>query len=842
MASEMAATAAAPGRERLELEDIQRLLIQGYSRRRHACYALLTVTDRARAKAWLAAQIPRIGTAHPDDRASDRTRPDSRLAVAFSWPGLRALGFPDDDPEFEGFVGEFREGMVAPHRSRILGDTEQNAPEAWEWGGPNSDEIHVLLMVFAASVEQLRTDWGALEAELDGLALVASLYGYLREDCREHFGFRDGISQPYIEGSDTHLRPSGRHAAALAVKAGEFVLGHANEFGVRPASPSVARELDPGNARLHPHPEAPAQRLDFGRNGTYLVLRQLQQHVEAFDQFVQQQARALRIDPELLAAKLVGRWKSGAPLVLAPRADDPSLETENGFGFYEEDRHGLRCPLGAHIRRSNPRDSLASEALHVTPETSSLLANRHRLIRRGRLYEKEDGEKGILFVALNANLQRQFEFVQQHWINGDKFGGLLDERDPTVGAMPGGPNRMTLQGCPVSQRIEGIPPFVRVRGGAYFFMPGLRALGFLTRLPDASPPPRPRFGEVRPFRPRRWWAQADLQTLRREIQAWLRIDPPQLAKLSARREERRFPMRDGTGDVLLASYDHPARDAGRKPLALLIHGLPGSDKSAVVVHTAAALLRCGYPVLRLNLRGAGPSQGKTQQLYHAGRSQDLHQVLEGLPAELSEQGVVLVAYSLGANMLLKALGEGIRGSVRGAVAISAPLDLAETAQHLLGLRGYRRLIYVRYLLCQTKRQVLKLKGLKPAQREAIAGARSFQEFDERFLARFSGFDGADDYYDKSSSGQFLAGIQVPTLLIHAPNDPIVPVDAYHRFDWKSNPKLYPLLSAAGGHAGFHGRGSPVAWHDRVLRVFLERLPAVNGSPSHRPAPRSPHPQ
>jgi predicted alpha/beta-fold hydrolase len=256
----------------------------------------------------------------------------------------------------------------------------------------------------------------------------------------------------------------------------------------------------------------------------------------------------------------------------------------------------------------------------------------------------------------------------------------------------------------------------------------------------------------------------------------------------------------------------------------VIHGLPGSEKSAVVVHTAGALLRAGFPVLRLNLRGAGPSCGHTRQLYHAGRSEDLHRVLAQLSPDLARNGIALVAFSLGANMMLKALGEpDLDARVRAAVSVSAPIDLAEVAHHLLGLGALRRWIYVGSLLRSAKQQAGKVIGLTDAQRRAIRSARSFFEFDDDFLARFSGFSDAAAYYRESSAQSKLANIRVPTLLIHAPNDPIVPIDAYRRFDWKSNPALCPLLSAAGGHAGFHGQDSRVAWHDRCIAAFLEQI-------------------
>ena len=326
-----------------------------------------------------------------------------------------------------------------------------------------------------------------------------------------------------------------------------------------------------------------------------------------------------------------------------------------------------------------------------------------------------------------------------------------------------------------------------------------------------------RVGDFPEFRPRRFWSQRDLQTLRNEILFFARPRLPASETVA-------FPMGDGTPDVLLGSYHRPPEPAGPKPLVVVIHGLPGSEGSAVVVHSAAALLRAGFPVLRLNLRGAGPSCGRTRGLYHAGRSRDLHRVLAQLPPETAEHGIALVAFSLGANMMLKALAEPeLDARVRAAIAVSAPLDLAEVASHLLKLGWIRRSIYVGSLLRSARNQACQVIGLSEAQLRAIRGARSFFEFDQEFLAPFSGYPDAHAYYQASSSQSKLAQIRVPTLLIHAPNDPIVPIDPYLRFDWATNPMLCPLLSAQGGHAGFHGRGSRTAWHDRCIEQFLGQI-------------------
>jgi Dyp-type peroxidase family len=240
--------------------------------------------------------------------------------------------------------------------------------------------------------------------------------------------------------------------------------------------------------------EEHAGKRDLGRNGSYLVFRQLAQDVKGFWEFFRQ-ATGDGEDADStacihLAAKMVGRWPSGAPVTKAPERDDPALGNDNDFGYHERDAAGLKCPIGAHIRRTNPRDSLEPDP---GSEKSVEFADRHRILRRGRAYgdpvvesmQPEEimqsdaaGERGLHFICLNANISRQFEFVQQTWTNNPRFDGLYDDPDPIVG--PGG--KFTEQATPVRRRIHDVPRFVTVRGGAYFFLPGLRALRYLAAL------------------------------------------------------------------------------------------------------------------------------------------------------------------------------------------------------------------------------------------------------------------------------------------------------------------------------------------------------------------------
>lgn len=459
--------------EPIELQDIQGIVAYAYLRRQHACYVLLTVepgrvTDVRR---WLG----RLRL-HVDAAADHRRRRSAEptLCIALTHAGLAALGA--DAAVCSGFVPEFRQGMVQPHRSRVLGDVDvadhadkarrvENAPEHWRWGRTN-DSVHLLVAVFGhdrAQIERFIAAHIGCAAQEGAVREVYRRHASFRpqrddpRDLREPFGFRDGISQPFVEGFG---RPAPLHdAPANRVRAGEFVLGYKNQLERTGLSPSVAAEHDP--KRLLP--PLPDGRRDLGRNGTYLVVRELDQDVRAF--------RALHPRTQ---AKVIGRWPSGAPLTLSPHTDRPELAERNDFGYFDMDRAGMACPIGAHVRRANPRDGFADPELPLTPEASSENVNCHRLLRRGRPYESEAGA-GIFFMCINANIERQFEFVQQAWLNAPAFMGLNGERDIAAGAA----TPFTIPHCAGRERVQ-LASLIHVRGGAYFFLPGLRALRWLS--------------------------------------------------------------------------------------------------------------------------------------------------------------------------------------------------------------------------------------------------------------------------------------------------------------------------------------------------------------------------
>lgn len=324
----------------------------------------------------------------------------------------------------------------------------------------------------------------------------------------------------------------------------------------------------------------------------------------------------------------------------------------------------------------------------------------------------------------------------------------------------------------------------------------------------SSPRPDPAFP---PFRQRWPWLGPHLQTVRNVLRGPKAV-PPGVG------ERLRFPMPDGSGDVLLGRLDRPPGGA-TKPLVILVHGLTGCETGTYMLASAAALLAAGHTVLRLNQRGAGPSRPYCRLRYHAGRSQDLRDVLAQLPADLAGDGVFMAGYSLGGNALLKMLGEGATPvTVRAAASVSAPIDLAVTSRTFMEPRNR---VYHSWLLNRMKAETLASgPDIEAKWADAARAARTVYAFDDRFIGPWNGWSGADEYYAVNSANRFLPHIRVPTLVMHALDDPWIPGAIYEAVDWSANPHLVPLLPAGGGHVGFHGRGG--VWHDRCLVAFFAR--------------------
>jgi hypothetical protein len=323
-----------------------------------------------------------------------------------------------------------------------------------------------------------------------------------------------------------------------------------------------------------------------------------------------------------------------------------------------------------------------------------------------------------------------------------------------------------------------------------------------------------------------WWG-GDLQTLRNALVSNLfGRDGGEIGAASDERID--FPAGDGSGDVLLGRLNRPAPetdDERRRPLIVLIHGLTGHEDSRYNKSTARHMLTEGFPVLRLNLRGAGPSGALCRGSYHAGRSEDLRLVLGRMDGRLAAGGIVLVGFSLGGNMLLKYLAEqGSRAPVLGAVSVSAPIDLKATQVRMMARRNRW---YHDFMLKEMKAEIARPTfPLSEDERAGLASIRTVFEFDDRIVAPGSGFAGADDYYAKCSAKPMLGAIRTPTLLIHARNDPWIPGAIYDDVPGMANARLTLLMAPGGGHVGFHGIGGAVPWHDRCIAVFAARLAGI----------------
>jgi hypothetical protein len=316
------------------------------------------------------------------------------------------------------------------------------------------------------------------------------------------------------------------------------------------------------------------------------------------------------------------------------------------------------------------------------------------------------------------------------------------------------------------------------------------------------------------FVPRAPWWGPDLQTVRNVLSP--------TADLSAFRSVRlALPMRDGSGDVILGALDEPLR-MPRGPLVVLIHGVAGCEDSLYMRTSAAFHLSRGSRVLRLNLRGAGASRQLCRFEYHAGRTADLRDALAAIPPRLKRNGLFIVGYSLGGNMLLKFLAEhGTDVPVLGATSVSAPIDLAAAVRRMMAPRNA---LYHRWLLRHMKQEATGgAAELSAAERDAIRRARSIYEFDRDFVGPRHGYQGADDYYAENSAKGYFARIKVPTLVIHAHDDPWIPIGPYLDVEWKQYQHLTALLPEGGGHVGFHCSGFRSPWHDACVRAFIDEL-------------------
>jgi Dyp-type peroxidase family len=449
----------------LELGDIQGDILRAYGNEyERTSYLFVGIGDPARGRGWLGGLVDRVTTA---EQSGEKTETHLNLAVTHA--GLEALGAPERLRLT--FSEEFRQGMAG--RAERLGDTGQSSPSGWD-AGLGTGAAHLLVTINAKTTQRLDEVLTDLRTDMQaaGVREVAYEAAHLLPGAREHFGFADGSAQPAVQGVTDHKtrgggvpEPGGRWRPLAP---GEFIFGY----------PDEDTRVDP-QGRLPSGPGDP-----LGRNGTYMVYRKLYQDVALFRRTLGEAARLYDDgDAEKLAAKVVGRWQNGTPLEQSPEAPDPNFDPNapgaNDFRYLDHDADGHRCPLGAHIRRSNPRDALGWKGLNQ----SGLLSFRHRIIRRGMPYglplpegETEDDRKdrGLVFVCFNASISRQFEGIQIQWLNAGNAFGLGHDSDFLLGDSRTSA-KMTVQG---SRPFFLSPPraFVVTRGGEYLFMPGIRAL------------------------------------------------------------------------------------------------------------------------------------------------------------------------------------------------------------------------------------------------------------------------------------------------------------------------------------------------------------------------------
>ena len=519
----------------VDAADIQALARTAFGPLKGATYLLLRVENAEAARRWLGALRPTSIADISSARLAEATQ------VAITAAGLKALGVEKE--VIERFSPEFIEGMTgSPNRSHRLGDIGVNAPERWEWGFGDR-EAHVLLMLFATPdrISELEAETRGA-AEMSGLKTILTL-GTNDMGGVEPFGFLDGVSQPTFDWDRARTpgtKADRKYTNLIAL--GEILLGYYNEYGFPAESPMVAAHER--NADLLPVAAGPVGARDLGRNGSYLVFRQLAQDVRGFWRWTQEEAARTGADLKSLAETMVGRRMDGTPLIdietgLSIPGVDPDDRGVNGF-LFDSDPDGLSCPLGAHIRRANPRTGDAPAAVdgpidhllvtlglttrrlknptsstlpweknttvwpYLRHEDDAIASSRfHRILRRGREYGEQidvaqaldparpDPKAGLHFLCLNSNINRQFEFAQGGWIVNSKFASLASEQDPLLGnrepfpippvsPAPQRTDAFTRPGAePQRRRSVGVPQFVTVKGGAYFFMPGLQALNWI---------------------------------------------------------------------------------------------------------------------------------------------------------------------------------------------------------------------------------------------------------------------------------------------------------------------------------------------------------------------------
>lgn len=464
---------------KLDKTDVQGLVLRGYNFP-YARYLFLQFEGRQspevhKGQRLVRDLIPCITTG--EEWKGKIEKPQSTVNIAFTYKGLAKLDLPA--ATLVSFPVEFIQGMKA--RGAILCDQGTNGPEHWDEMWKNSNvEVHALLDVSAQSEQALKNRCEDLEKKIKesgGAKVIGTQDANLifidgKKTNKEHFGYTDGFGNPsyqHIKRSDQPGQGKlGKDGTWEALATGELLLGYADEAGELPPAPV-------------PHLLA--------NNGTFMVYRKLKQHVGEFRKYLKTEGAKYAGGEEKLAAKIVGRWLDGTPVELSPDKPDPDIVKNPGLNVnftFGKDLQGTRCPVGAHIRRANPRDAFGF---------NGDLVNRRRITRRGIPYGEyvpwgtpvdkidDNKDRGLIFVALNASTYRQFEFIQQQWIEYGNDAHQGSDKDMITGNHEdhkSSPSRFFVQGTAEEKNppfvCAKIPNFVQLKGGDYFFLPSITAL------------------------------------------------------------------------------------------------------------------------------------------------------------------------------------------------------------------------------------------------------------------------------------------------------------------------------------------------------------------------------
>jgi deferrochelatase/peroxidase EfeB len=456
----------------LDLDDIQGIILRGYGSFVHVRHFIVAVVDAGRARTLVGRLLPAIPAAvNPaglaiTTAADWHVKPDYTLNLAFSYDGLAALGV--SSALLDGFAPEFSSGAIG--NAEAIFDVGASAPENWEGHMGTASEVHAIFSLFARTAHELESRTSELLSALSqSFRLTHRHDGQALPDGYVHFGYRDGLSQPFVAGGPRPTRPYpdlGLNKDGSS-PAGDFLLGFTNTFG-NYYSPGVAQTA-------------------LGRNGSLAAFRILKQEVAGFEEYLESAAPTIGLTPDQLAAKLLGRWRSGVPLALSPTGTCPVPSDRLNMFLYkgaapgqaEPDPKGVACPVGAHIRRANPRDETVA----------GFFTQQARVMRRNVPYgppfnpqQPNDGiERGLIGYFINADFANQFQFLMTHWMNASNFvGGMISGVDPIVGANSPTSSVFTLPTSPTSSvKVSGFERFVITRGSAYCFLPGITGLRYI---------------------------------------------------------------------------------------------------------------------------------------------------------------------------------------------------------------------------------------------------------------------------------------------------------------------------------------------------------------------------